>query len=77
MKVTIVREIFLFDVELNVSSKYPTQEEVNSAVEKVLDECEDKDPYRLNWDDADTYGNPRIRVYDDYSGIKIYDSIEK
>ena len=76
MKVTIVREIFLFDVELNVS-EHPTQEEVNSSIEKVLNECENKDPYRLNWDDADAYGNPRIRVYDDYSGIKIYDSIEK
>ena len=76
MEVTIVREIFLFDVELDVS-ECPTQEEVNSAVEKVLDEYENNDPYRLDWDDVDTYGNPRIRVYDNDSGIKIYDSIEK
>ena len=76
MEVTIIREIFLFDIELDVS-KCPTQEEVNSAVEKVLDEYENNDPDRLDWSDVDTYGNPRIRVYDNYSGIKIYDSIEK
>lgn len=76
MEVTIVREIFLFDVELDVS-ECPTQEEVNSAVEKVLDEYENNDPYRIDWSDVDICGNPRIKVYDDYSGIEIYDSIEK
>lgn len=76
MKVTIVREIMLYDVELNLSEE-PTQEEVNEAVKKVLDEYEDNDPYRLDWDDTDQCGNERIRVYDNYSGIKIYDSLEK
>lgn len=76
MEVTIIREIFLFDVELDVS-ECPTQEEVNSAVEKVLDEYENNDPYRQYWSDVDICGNHRIKVYDDYSGIKIYDSIEK
>ena len=76
MEVTIIREIFLFDIELDVS-ECPTQEEVNSAVEKVLDEYENNDPYRQYWSNVDILGNPRIKVYDDYSGIKIYDSIEK
>ena len=77
MKVTIIREIFLFDVELDISECPPTQEEVNSAVEKVLDEYENNDPYRLEWSDVDILGNPRIKVYDDYSGIEIYNSTEK
>ena len=76
MKVTIVKEIFLNDVELDVS-EHPTQEEVNKAVKKVLREYEDYDPYGLNWDDTDCCGNERIRVYDDYSGIEIYNSLEQ
>lgn len=75
MKVTIVREIMLYDVELNISDE-PTQEEVNEAVRKVLDEYEDNDPYRLDWDTTDQCGNERVRVYDDYSGIEIYNSLE-
>lgn len=76
MKVTIVREIMLYNVELDLSDE-PTQEEVNEAVRKVLDEYEDNDPYRLDWDTTDDYGNERVRVYDDYSGVEIYNSYEK
>lgn len=76
MKVTIIREIMLYDIELDISDE-PTQEEVNEAVRKVLNEYEDNDPYRLNWDDTDQIGRERIRVYDDYSGIEIYNSIEQ
>ena len=75
MKVTIVREIMLYDIELDIPDK-PTQEEVNEAVRNVLDEYEDNDPYRLDWDTTDQCGNERVRVYDDYSGVEIYNSIE-
>jgi len=75
MKVTIIREIMLYDIELDISDK-PTQEEVNKAVKKVLNEYEDNDPYRLYWDDTDECGNERVRVYDDYSGVEIYNSLE-
>ena len=75
MKVTIVREIMLYDVELDLSDE-PTQEEVNEAVRKVLNEYEDNDPYRLDWDTMDDCGNERVRVYDDYSGVEIYNSLE-
>ena len=75
MKVTIVREIMLYDVDLNISDE-PTQEEVNKAVKEYISEIEEDDPYRDLWDDTDECGNERIRVYDDYSGIEIYNSIE-
>ena len=74
-KVTIIREIMLYDVELDISEE-PTQEEVNQAVEKYIDKTEKDDPYRTLWDDTDQCGNPRIRVYDDYSGVEIYNSLE-
>lgn len=76
MKVTIIREIMRYDVELDLSDE-PTQEEVNIAVKEVLDEYENLDPYRLDWDDTDECGNERVRVYDDYSGVEIYNSLEQ
>lgn len=75
MKVTIIREIMLHDIELDIPDK-PTQEEVNEAIKKVLDEYEDNNLYKLGWDITDECGNERVRVYDDYSGVEIYNSLE-
>lgn len=76
MKVTIIRKIFLHNVELDIP-EYPTQDQLNKAVEEYLKNDEIEDPYHINWDDTDYVGNKRIEVYDDYSGIEIYNSIEQ
>ena len=75
MKVTIIRKIFLHNVELDIPEE-PTQEQLNSAIEEYLKNDEIEDPYHINWDDTDYLGNERIEVYDDYTGLEVYNSLE-
>lgn len=76
MKVTIIKKIFLHDVELDVPENI-TQEEFNKVVEDFLKQNELEDPYNINWDETDYLGNKRIEVYDDYTGVEVYNSFEK
>lgn len=71
MEVTIIKKVFLHDVDLDVSEN-PTQEEINEAIEDYINFHDD-----LEWDDTDIMGNTRIEAYDNYSGCLIYNSIEE
>ena len=70
MEVTIIKKIFLHDVELDLP-RNPTQEQINKAIEDYINNDD------LEWDDTDYIGYERVKAYDNYSGVEIYDSMNK
>ena len=68
MKITIQRTIFLHDVEIEVSEQ-PTQEEIDEAVKKVLEENQDFN----DWDERSYYGDECVTASDDESGVEIFE----
>ena len=66
MTVTIVRKVFLHDVDL-VLPDNPTQRDVDEAIRDYY-----KYPEDFDWDEKDGFGNLHMDVYDNYTGCKIF-----